>query len=69
MCSTTSDNQGTPGYKAPEIYREQDFDPIKVDIWALAITLFRLSSRECAFGLDEERMIPYDAVLQDGEYL
>ena len=71
QCSSLqSDQKGTPGYMAPESYDQQGIDPFKVDIWALAITLFHLIKRgQPAFGMDGESGIPYDAVYDDGEQL
>lgn len=54
--SPCSDNEaqkmycGTPSYMAPEMVLKQSYNGKSVDIWALAVVLYKLLTGEYAFG-------------------
>lgn len=41
---------GTPSYMAPEMVLKQSYNGKCVDIWALAVVLYKLLTGEYAFG-------------------
>jgi serine/threonine protein kinase len=49
---TTSQSRGTPGYRAPELLRDESVYTNKVDIWALGCILYELACGRKAFSGD-----------------
>ena len=49
---TTSQSRGTPGYRAPELLRDESVYTNKVDIWALGCILYELACGRKAFNGD-----------------
>jgi serine/threonine protein kinase len=41
---------GTPSYMAPEMVMKRSYRGMPMDIWALAVVLFKLLTGEYAFG-------------------
>ena len=48
---------GTPSYMAPEMVMKRSYMGMPMDIWALAVVLYKLLTGEYAFGRKIERIL------------